>query len=461
MVDARLPDGSRVNAIIEPLALDGPTLTIRKFGKHRMSPDDLVNIGAIERPMLDFLRAAVEARLNVVICGGTGSGKTTFLNVLSSFIPDGERIVTIEDAAELRLDQSHIVRLEARPANLQGAGEIRIRDLVRNALRMRPDRIIVGECRGGEALDMLQAMNTGHDGSLTTHARQQRARRHLAHRDDGHDGRLRPADPRHPRADRRRGRHRRPHLAHARRQPQGDRHQRGRRPGRRDRDDAGDRALPAARPGQEQQGRRRVRVHRRAAGVPATASREFGVSFDIRSLGEMAAPRSTVPRHGSGAGTLRDRPRRRRRDRAGAGLVLAAHHRAAGAAWSRSTASRSSRPTCGCRARSCCSASLGGAPRPAGSSRSLLLHLDPVRGALVLPVALTLAAYVAKGWIARKSKQAPRDVRRPARAGAAADGQRPARGPGPAPSAGAGDRRARRSGPQGVHARARPGQHRA
>ncbi len=168
MVDARLPDGSRVNAIIEPLALDGPTLTIRKFGKHRMTADDLVNIGAIERPMIDFLRAAVEARLNVVICGGTGSGKTTFLNVLSSFIPDGERIVTIEDAAELRLDQSHIVRLEARPPNLQGVGEIRIRDLVRNALRMRPDRIIVGECRGGEALDMLQAMNTGHDGSLTT-----------------------------------------------------------------------------------------------------------------------------------------------------------------------------------------------------------------------------------------------------------------------------------------------------
>ena len=168
MVDARLPDGSRLNAIIEPLALDGPTLTIRRFGKHRLTPDDLINIGAIEGPMLDFLRAAVEARLNLVICGGTGSGKTTFLNILSSYIPEGERIVTIEDAAELRLNQSHIVRLEGRPANLQGAGEVRIRDLVRNALRMRPDRIIVGECRGAEALDMLQAMNTGHDGSLTT-----------------------------------------------------------------------------------------------------------------------------------------------------------------------------------------------------------------------------------------------------------------------------------------------------
>ena len=168
MVDARLPDGSRVNAIIEPLALDGPTLTIRRFGKTRLTPQALVDIGAIEEPMLDFLRAAVEARLNLVICGGTGSGKTTFLNCLSSFIPDGERIVTIEDAAELRLNQTHVVRLEGRPPNLQGAGEVRIRDLVRNALRMRPDRIIVGECRGAEALDMLQAMNTGHDGSLTT-----------------------------------------------------------------------------------------------------------------------------------------------------------------------------------------------------------------------------------------------------------------------------------------------------
>jgi pilus assembly protein CpaF len=168
MVDARLPDGSRVNAIIEPLSLDGPTLTIRRFGKNRLAPDDLVNIGAIDGAMLDFLRAAVEARLNLVICGGTGSGKTTFLNVLSSFIPEGDRIVTIEDAAELKLNQSHVVRLEGRPANLQGSGEVRIRDLVRNALRMRPDRIIVGECRGAEALDMLQAMNTGHDGSLTT-----------------------------------------------------------------------------------------------------------------------------------------------------------------------------------------------------------------------------------------------------------------------------------------------------
>jgi pilus assembly protein CpaF len=168
MVDARLPDGSRVNAIIEPLALDGATLTIRRFGSTRLQADDLVKMGSVTSPVLDFLRAAVEARLNCVISGGTGSGKTTFLNIISSFVPDGERIITIEDAAELLLNQAHIVRLESRPPNIDGKGEIRIRDLLRNSLRMRPDRIIIGECRGGEALDMLQAMNTGHDGSLTT-----------------------------------------------------------------------------------------------------------------------------------------------------------------------------------------------------------------------------------------------------------------------------------------------------
>ncbi len=168
MVDARLPDGSRVNAIVEPLAVDGPTLTIRKFPEKRMEAADLVRLGSITDTLVDFLRAAVEARLNILVSGGTGSGKTTLLNVLSSFLPETERIVTIEDAAELSLAQEHVVRLESRPANIQGAGEVRIRDLVKNALRMRPDRIIVGECRGGEALDMLQAMNTGHDGSLTT-----------------------------------------------------------------------------------------------------------------------------------------------------------------------------------------------------------------------------------------------------------------------------------------------------
>ena len=168
MVDARLPDGSRVNAIIEPLSIDGATLTIRRFGTRRLTAQDLLDKGSAVPQILDFLRACIEGRLNVIISGGTGSGKTTFLNILSSFIPERERIVTIEDSAELFLNQPHVVRLESRPANIEGRGEITIRELVRNSLRMRPDRIIVGECRGGEALDMLQAMNTGHDGSLTT-----------------------------------------------------------------------------------------------------------------------------------------------------------------------------------------------------------------------------------------------------------------------------------------------------
>ena len=168
LVDGRLEDGSRINAVISPLALDGASLTIRRFGKTRLTMADLLKFGAVVEPMVDFLRACVEGRLNVVISGGTGSGKTTFLNILSNFIPDGERIVTIEDAAELYLNQSHVVRLESRPPNIEGKGEVRIRELVKNALRMRPDRIVVGECRGGEALDMLQAMNTGHDGSITT-----------------------------------------------------------------------------------------------------------------------------------------------------------------------------------------------------------------------------------------------------------------------------------------------------
>ncbi len=168
MVDARLPDGSRVNAIIHPLALDGPNLTIRKFAEDPYTIDDLINFGTLTPQMALFLRACVQARINILISGGTGSGKTTTLNVLSSFIPSDERIVTIEDDAELQLHQDHIVRLESRPPNIEGEGEVTIRDLVRNTLRMRPDRIIVGEVRSGEALDMLQAMNTGHDGSLTT-----------------------------------------------------------------------------------------------------------------------------------------------------------------------------------------------------------------------------------------------------------------------------------------------------
>ena len=168
LVDARLADGSRVNIIIAPLSLVGPCVTIRKFSKTPLSVENLISFGTLSEDMAMFLQACVKARLNVLVSGGTGSGKTTTLNVLSSFIPEGERIVTIEDAAELRLQQSHVVTLEARPANIEGTGEITIRDLVRNALRMRPDRIIVGEVRSGEALDMLQAMNTGHDGSLTT-----------------------------------------------------------------------------------------------------------------------------------------------------------------------------------------------------------------------------------------------------------------------------------------------------
>ncbi len=167
-VDARLPDGSRVNAVIPPVSIDGPSITIRKFSKDKLTVEDLINFGSISEIMAEFLKACVVSRLNIVISGGTGSGKTTLLNIMSSFIPDDERIVTIEDAAELQLHQDHVVRLETKPANLEGQGAVHIRDLVRNSLRMRPDRVVVGEVRGGEAIDMLQAMNTGHDGSLTT-----------------------------------------------------------------------------------------------------------------------------------------------------------------------------------------------------------------------------------------------------------------------------------------------------
>ena len=168
LVDARLKDGSRVNIIIPPLALCGPCITIRKFAEKALSVENLISFGTLNRKMADFIKACIQARVNILVSGGTGSGKTTTLNVLSSFIPENERIVTIEDAAELKLQQEHVVTLESRPANIEGNGQITIRDLVKNALRMRPDRIIVGEVRSGEALDMLQAMNTGHDGSLTT-----------------------------------------------------------------------------------------------------------------------------------------------------------------------------------------------------------------------------------------------------------------------------------------------------
>jgi pilus assembly protein CpaF len=168
MVDARLPDGSRVNAIIPPLSLSGPLVTIRKFTQNRLALSDFVRLGTLTEGSIEFLNRCVSAELNILVSGGTGSGKTTLLNAMSTSIPDGERIVTIEDAAELRLNQRHVLRLESRPPNIEGEGSVSIRDLVRNALRMRPDRIIVGEVRGAEALDMLQAMNTGHDGSLTT-----------------------------------------------------------------------------------------------------------------------------------------------------------------------------------------------------------------------------------------------------------------------------------------------------
>src|SRR5579863_8966434 len=168
MVDARLPDGSRVNAVIRPLALDGALVSIRRFSSKPLLASDLIARKSVTSEIIDFLAACVKARLNIVISGGTGSGKTTFLNMLSGYIPDDERVATIEDAAELQLQQPHVARMETRPTNLEGTGEVATRDLVRNALRMRPDRIIIGECRGPEALDMLQAMNTGHDGSMTT-----------------------------------------------------------------------------------------------------------------------------------------------------------------------------------------------------------------------------------------------------------------------------------------------------
>ncbi len=168
MCDARLPDGSRVNAVIPPLALDGPSLTIRRFGSNPLTLEDLLRFGAFTPEVVMFLEGAIKARLNMIISGGTGSGKTTLLNTLSSFIPSDQRMITIEDAAELQLQQDHVLRLETRPANIEGKGRVSPTDLVKNALRMRPDRIIIGECRGPEALDMLQAMNTGHEGSLTT-----------------------------------------------------------------------------------------------------------------------------------------------------------------------------------------------------------------------------------------------------------------------------------------------------
>ena len=200
MVDARLPDGSRVNAIIPPLAVDGPTLTIRKFATDPYTVEDLIDFGTITKEVAEFLDACVRGKANILVAGGTGAGKTTTLNVLSAFIPESERIVTIEDAAELQLHQDHVIRLETRPSNIEGRGEVTVRDLVKNALRMRPDRIVVGEVRGAAALDMLQAMNTGHDGSIcTVHANAPRDTLARIETDGAH-GRRGPARPGDPRA---------------------------------------------------------------------------------------------------------------------------------------------------------------------------------------------------------------------------------------------------------------------
>ena len=227
MVDARLPDGSRVNVIIPPLSLTGPTLSIRKFGRTPIRRQDLVAYQSLTPAMLKFLQMAIQAKLNLLISGGTGAGKTTLLNVLSGFIPEAERIITIEDSAELRLNQPHVVSLESRPPNIEGVGQIRLSDLVKNSLRMRPDRIIVGEARGEEAMDMLQAMNTGHPGSMSTiHANSARDALSRMEVMVGHglNSLFRAG---HPRSDRQCGAHRGPALPAGRRQAQGGRHLRG------------------------------------------------------------------------------------------------------------------------------------------------------------------------------------------------------------------------------------------
>ena len=265
MVDARLPDGSRVNAIIPPLAVDGPLLSIRRFPAERLKAEDLVTLRSMTRPMLEFLEHCVRSKLNMLISGGTGAGKTTLLNVLSSFISERDRIVTIEDAAELQLHQEHVARLETRPPNVEGKGAIRQRQLLINALRMRPDRIVVGETRGEEALDMLQAMNTGHDGSLTTDSRQHAARRAVENRNHDRDGRDQPAGARHAPADRRGDSDRHPAVAHERRHPQGHQHLRGDRHGRGRHHHAGDLLVREGRADAGRQGDRPLPCHRRPA----------------------------------------------------------------------------------------------------------------------------------------------------------------------------------------------------
>ncbi len=270
MVDARLSDGSRVNAIIPPLAVDGPILTIRRFSRDRLTPPDLVSRKSMTQGMLELLEAAVKARLNIIVSGGTGAGKTTLLNALSAFISPRERIVTIEDAAELQLKQPHVVRLETRPPNLEGQGAVRQRELLINSLRMRPDRIVVGEVRGAEALDMLQAMNTGHDGSLTTiHANSPRDGS-FAPGGDGVAGQRQHADAGHPPADRQRRACVRADLAAERRLAPGDEHHRGHGHGGRGHHHAGHVRLREARLDAGGQGDRAVCGHRH----PAQVSRE-------------------------------------------------------------------------------------------------------------------------------------------------------------------------------------------
>ena len=273
MCDARLLDGSRVNVAVRPVAVDGPLMSIRKFSKKPINLNKLVDIGALRPQMAELLAAAVKARMTLIISGGTGSGKTTMLNALSAFISEKERLLTIEDAAELQLQQPHVGRMETRPPNIEGKGEIRQRDLVKNALRMRPDRVILGECRGEEAFDMLQAMNTGHEGSMATDPRQYAARRDFPPRADDRHGR--PADDGRldPRPDRRRHPRHRAIVAALRRQAPGDEHRRDHRPRRRHRPDAGNLQVRAHR---HVDGRQRAGPfpgHRRAPALPHRSHR--------------------------------------------------------------------------------------------------------------------------------------------------------------------------------------------
>ena len=283
MVDARLADGSRVNAVVPPLALDGSLLSIRKFARVPISMERLIEIGSVPIQVAEVLKAVVGSRRNVLISGGTGSGKTTLLNAMSAFIDERERIVTIEDSAELQLQQQHVVRLETRPPNIEGKGEMTQRDLVKNALRMRPDRIILGEVRAGEAFDMLQAMNTGHEGSMTTVHANTAARRAVARRADDRDERDRHPGALGARADRLGHPCRHPGRAPCRRAAQADQPLRADRNGRRGRDDAGDLPLPSDRRQRRRPGPGQVRGDRNPAALPRPGhgARDFPVRRSV------------------------------------------------------------------------------------------------------------------------------------------------------------------------------------